>query len=69
MDTGAEIAGYRVERVLATGGTSTVYLARNPTLSRLEALKVLDAELSREPGYRERFIHEADVDSSPSPSK
>lgn len=58
---GAMIDGYRIERVLGTGGMGTVYLARNPTLPRHDALKVLSAELSRDDEFRARFVREADV--------
>lgn len=58
---GQIVAGYRIERVLGTGGMGSVYLAANPTLPRREALKVLSAELSRNPDFRTRFIREAEV--------
>jgi serine/threonine protein kinase len=54
-----EIAGYRIDRVLGTGGMSVVYLARNPILPRREALKVLSAELADIPTAGERFLKEA----------
>ncbi|WP_102144046.1 serine/threonine-protein kinase PknH/PknJ [Mycobacterium hubeiense] len=60
---GAVIAGYRVERVLGSGGMGTVYLTQNPELPRRDALKVLSAGLSRNPEFRARFIREADVAS------
>ena len=41
-------AGYRIERVIGTGGMGTIYLAKNPTLPRRDALKVLSAESSPE---------------------
>ncbi len=58
---GQVVAGYRIERVLGTGSMGTVYLAANPTLPRREALKILSAELSRNPDFRARFIREAEV--------
>ena len=61
LSAGSVFAGYRIERVLGAGGMGTVYLARNPDLPRNEALKVLAAELSRDPDFRTRFIREADV--------
>ncbi|BBY96373.1 hypothetical protein MGALJ_60420 (plasmid) [Mycobacterium gallinarum] len=60
---GSLVAGYRIEQVLATGATGTVYLAKNPTLPRRDALKVLSADLSRDEAFRERFVREADIAS------
>lgn len=60
---GSLVAGYRIEQVLATGATGTVYLAKNPTLPRRDALKVLSADLSGHPAFRERFVREADIAS------
>lgn len=61
---GSVVAGYRIERALGAGGMGTVYLAQNPTLPRFDALKVLPAELSRNPEFRARFTREADVASA-----
>ncbi len=55
------LAGYRIERKLGEGGMGAVYLAANPDLPRHDAVKVLSAELSRNPDFRARFIREADV--------
>jgi eukaryotic-like serine/threonine-protein kinase len=60
---GSLVAGYRVEQIVATGATGTVYLAKNPTLPRRDALKVLSADLSRDTAFRERFVREADIAS------
>jgi serine/threonine-protein kinase len=60
---GSLVAGYRIEQVLATGATGTVYLATNLVLARREALKVLRDELSRDSQFRERFLREADIAS------
>ena len=60
---GAVVAGYRVERVLGAGGMGVVYLVANPELPRRDALKVLSADLSRDPDFRARFTREADVAS------
>src|SRR6201988_762911 len=61
LAVGSLVAGYRIEQVLATGATGTVYLARNPTLPRTDALKVLGADLSHDPQFRARFVREADI--------
>jgi eukaryotic-like serine/threonine-protein kinase len=61
LSAGSVFAGYRVERVLGAGGMGTVYLVRDPDLPRSDALKILSAELSRDPDFRARFVREADV--------
>lgn len=61
IEVGSVVAGYRIERVLGTGGMGTVYLAKNPTLPRYDALKVLSPEMSRDRAFRERFTREADI--------
>ncbi|WP_260575701.1 serine/threonine-protein kinase PknH/PknJ [Mycolicibacterium brumae] len=57
------IAGYRVIRTLGSGGMGAVYLVANPELPRNDALKLLSAELSRDPSFRARFDREASVAS------
>jgi serine/threonine protein kinase len=61
VETGSQLAGYRIERVLATGGTCVVYLVHDPVLPRLDALKVLNADLAADAGLREQFIRESDI--------
>ncbi|MCV7445580.1 sensor domain-containing protein [Mycobacterium paraense] len=64
LTSGAVVCGYRIERVLGTGGMGTVYLAADPILPRQTALKVLSSELSRDADFRARFIREADTAAS-----
>jgi eukaryotic-like serine/threonine-protein kinase len=61
LANGSIVSGYRVERMLGSGGMGTVYLVANPELPRREALKVLSAELSRDAGFQARFLREAAV--------
>lgn len=59
LANGVVVDGYRIERVIGTGRMGTIYLARNPDLPRDDALKVLNAELFEDPGFRDRFAQEA----------
>ncbi|WP_431240954.1 serine/threonine-protein kinase (plasmid) [Mycolicibacterium aichiense] len=61
LPAGTDVGGYRIERVLGSGGMGTVYLARHPQLPRSDALKVLPTEFSVDPQFRARFLREADV--------
>jgi serine/threonine-protein kinase len=61
LRNGSLVCGYRIQAVLGTGGMGAVYLAADPGLPRQVALKVLSAELSRDPDFRARFVREADT--------
>ena len=50
---------YRLEARLGSGGMSTVYLARDQTLERPVAAKVMHREISDQPDQLERFRREA----------
>jgi serine/threonine protein kinase len=52
------VAGYRIDSTLGEGGMGTVYRATQLSLQRVVALKVLTAELSSDPDFRERFRRE-----------
>ncbi len=56
---GDVVSGYRIEGVLGHGGMGVVYKAANPTLPRSDALKILDAALSRDNTFQARFEREA----------
>lgn len=58
---GETFAGYRILRLLGSGGMGEVYLVRHPRLPRQEALKILRPDISSDPSFRERFIREADL--------
>src|SRR6478609_5043533 len=50
---------YRLEAKLGSGGMSTVYLARDTTLDRQVAVKVMHREMSEQEDQLERFRQEA----------
>jgi eukaryotic-like serine/threonine-protein kinase len=50
---------YRLESKLGSGGMSTVFLARDETLERSVAIKVMHREMSDQPDQIERFRREA----------
>jgi eukaryotic-like serine/threonine-protein kinase len=50
---------YRLEAKLGSGGMSTVYLARDQTLDRAVAVKVMHREMSEQADQLERFRQEA----------
>lgn len=56
-----EIAGYRVIRQLGAGGMGQVFLVQHPRLPRHDALKLLDAGVSRDDDFKARFQREADL--------
>lgn len=56
---GTDIAGYRVDRVLGTGGTGIVCLAASPANNLRVALKLVNRELSADPVFRLRFVNAA----------
>jgi len=59
VEWGQTFAGYRIVRLLGSGGMGEVYLAEHPRLPRRDALKVLPADISGDPDYRARFNRDA----------
>lgn len=56
---GTEVFGYVVDRLLGRGGMGNVYLAKQKSLDRQVALKVMHPQRLRSPGAAERFLNEA----------
>jgi serine/threonine protein kinase len=56
---GSEVAGYRIEGLIARGGMGVVYRATHLGLERPVALKVIARELADREGFRERFLRES----------
>src|SRR5690606_1066140 len=53
------IRGYRLERVVGSGGMGQVYRAEQASLNRPVAVKVLSAELAKDQAFVSRFEKEA----------
>ncbi len=56
---GSEVAGYRIDALIARGGMGVVYRATHLGLDRPVALKVIARELADRDGFRERFLRES----------
>ncbi len=53
--------GYKIKRLIATGGMGSVYEAEDLTLHRKVAIKRLRSELRGEEGEKDRFLKEARI--------
>lgn len=56
---GTVVSGYRIESRIGAGGMAVVFRARDESLGRLIALKVLAPALADDREFRERFIRES----------
>ena len=50
---------YRIDKLLGQGGMGAVYKGLDLTLSRDVAIKVMHEHIAQQPGFRDRFLHEA----------
>ena len=61
LSKGTRLGPYQVERLLGTGGMGEVYRARDTTLNRDVAIKVLLPAVTADPERLSRFSREAQV--------
>ncbi len=61
FNAGDVFAGYTIQRLLGAGGMGEVYLAQHPRLPRLDALKILSVNTTRDEEFRARFAREAEL--------
>jgi serine/threonine protein kinase len=57
----AVVGSYRLVREIGRGGMGTVYEARHVVLPRRAAIKVMHAELRKQPGMATRVVQEASI--------
>lgn len=56
---GQELGGYQIIQRLGKGGMGTVYLAKQMSLDREVALKILDSKIAKDNTFVRRFLDEA----------
>jgi len=64
LQTGSTFAGYRIETEIGRGGMGVVYRARDLSLERPVALKLITPELASDEGFRKRFLKESRLAAS-----
>jgi len=55
------IPGYRIEGELGRGGMASVYLARQESLNRKVALKIMNPALGANDDFKARFLNEGRI--------
>ncbi len=61
---GAQLANFRIERLIGSGGMASVYYGTDITLQRPVAIKVIDEKQRKTSHYAERFLSEARIVAS-----
>ena len=64
FQAGSIVAGCRLDREVGSGGMGVVWQARDLTLERPVALKLIRPDLAADRGFRERFTREARLAAS-----
>ncbi|MGH8970390.1 MAG: protein kinase domain-containing protein [Actinomycetes bacterium] len=64
LEVGDQIAHYRVEAYIARGGMAVIYRARDLSLGRPVALKLIAPELAHDDTFRQRFTRESELAAS-----
>jgi serine/threonine protein kinase len=64
LGVGELVGDYEILSVAGVGGMGIVYKARQRSLGRVVALKVIRDEIARTPEYRDRFLREARLAAS-----
>jgi serine/threonine protein kinase len=64
LKVGDKLGDFEIVEVAGAGGMGVVYKARQRSLDRDVALKVIKDEIAAEPEYRERFLREAKLAAS-----
>src|SRR6201995_5093943 len=64
LKAGDKLGDFEIVEVAGAGGMGVVYKARQHSLDRDVALKVIKDEIAAEPEYRERFLREAKLAAS-----
>lgn len=59
--TGKQIGGYEILEVVGQGGMATVYRARQMSMKRIVALKVLPRQFMQDDTYLQRFHREVEI--------
>src|ERR1700749_1087646 len=64
LKVGDRLGDFEITEVAGAGGMGVVYKARQQSLDRDVALKVIRDEIAAEPEYRDRFLREAKLAAS-----
>src|SRR6516164_9049005 len=59
LGPGSRIAGYLIEEQIGAGGMAVVFRARDESLGRLAAVKVIEPSMAGKAEFRARFLRES----------